>query len=144
MKEIIQSILESYQLNIPNTAYFDPQLAYLFEYYDREEFSAYWVLEDDERVVGGIGIGVFNMEEKICELQKLYLLEEYRGQGWASLLVDKALEFARLYYSACYIESHHNLQDALGLYRKYDFMPLEKPLEATEHSAMDCWYIKRL
>lgn len=142
LKEIIQSVLKSYQLDIPNTAYFDPQLDYLFEHYQQQEGAAYWVLEDKGEVVGGVGIGPFDLDRGICELQKLYLLEDYRGQGWASQLMDQAMTFATKYYSACYIETHHNLEDAQALYSKFDFEPLAQALEGTEHSAMDRWYLK--
>lgn len=37
MHHIIQHVLKSYGLDIPGTAYFDPQLGALYEFYEQEE-----------------------------------------------------------------------------------------------------------
>ena len=63
LKQIIQDTLESYDLAIPGTAYFDPQLDYLHKYYEGLLNAKYWVMEVNGEVVGGVGIAPFNESE---------------------------------------------------------------------------------
>ncbi|KAB2332826.1 GNAT family N-acetyltransferase [Bacillus mesophilum] len=141
---IIKESLESVQLNIQGTAYFDPQLGTLFEHYQSLKNSMYWVAELDHEVVGGIGIGLFDETKGICELQKLYLKDKVKGKGYADLLMETALAYASQHYNACYLETRHELKAAGGLYQKYGFKLLSEPIMGSEHSAMDAWYLKEL
>ncbi len=43
IERIIKQSLESFELNLPGTAYFDPQLRHLAEYYNSDPRIAYWV-----------------------------------------------------------------------------------------------------
>jgi putative acetyltransferase len=60
VKEIIQDSLKSLGLAIPGTAYFEPQLNDLHQYYNNLKHANYWVVEIEGEVVGGIGIAPFN------------------------------------------------------------------------------------
>lgn len=144
IKIIIQESLASHGLAIPGSAYFDPQLGELYEHYTLQEQGKYWVVEQEGRVVGGCGIGMFNKQEKICELQKLYLIPEVQGRGISKQLMDTALDYAAKYYQSCYLETMAELATACRLYEKYGFTKLNQPLEGSEHSAMDRWYLKEL
>jgi len=144
VKKIIQDSLESLGLAIPGTAYFDPQLNDLHQYYNSLKHANYWVVELDKEIVGGIGIAPFNEQDKICELQKLYLTPQAQGLGIANKLMDIALSFASQFYTKCYLETKHELSAACKVYEKYGFTLLPKPLLGSEHSAMNAWYIKVL
>lgn len=140
--EIVQTSLKVHGLDLPKTAYYDPYLFELYDYY-QQEAAEYWVVEEKGRVVGGAGIGPFDIDLGICELQKLYLLKEAQGKGYSKLLIEKALEFAKEHYDNCYIETFASLKVANLLYIKYGFKPLEKPLDKTEHGACDTWFLKK-
>lgn len=142
LHRLIKKILEDFGLDIPGTAYFDPQLENLYGYYEQIENGNYWVAEKNGEVVGGIGIAPFNNQEKICELQKLYVSSKVRGNGIGQRLVETALQFAAEHYEQCYLETHHKLVAAAKLYEKVGFTLLEAPLPGSEHSAMDMWYLK--
>ncbi len=145
IERIIKQSLESFELNLPGTAYFDPQLGKLAEYYNSSPRMAYWVaVTDDETVVGGAGIGTFGKETEVCELQKLYITPEAQGKGLSRQLVEKALAFAVQHYRYCYLETFDRLEVANALYLKFGFRQLDKPLDGTEHNACDAWYIKDL
>lgn len=141
MGEIIQKTLEKRALNLPGTAYFDPHLFQLHDYYKKIK-HAYWVIVKNGEVIGGCGIGRFGQSETIGELQKLYILDEEQGQGYAHLLIKKALAFAEEKYDACYIDTFASLNKANSLYEKYGFLKLSEPLEGYEHNACDTWYLK--
>jgi putative acetyltransferase len=145
IERIIKRSLESFNLNIPGTAYFDPQLGSLAQYY-KEQFNAkYWVaVNEQDEVVGGVGIAPFGQKTGICELQKLYIIPEAQGMGLSKELMRAALEFAKEHYTHCYLETLKKLHAANCLYIKLGFVQLEGALDGSDHSAMDAWYIKEL
>lgn len=142
IKKVIQRSLEKLGLNVPGTAYFDPQLSDLYSYYANLKHAKYWIVEMENTVVGGIGIAPFDKEHTICELQKLYLDETAKGRGLGKKLVEIALSFAEEHYEQCYLETMHELKTACILYEKHGFELLNSPLSGSEHSTMDAWYIK--
>lgn len=142
LKQIIQTSLQDLDLAIEGTAYFDPQLDHLSDYYQNLQHAAYWVVELNQKVVGGIGIAPLEAIPSTCELQKLYLSSEAQGLGFSKGLMKTALSFASQHYEACYLETNHNLKTACVLYEKFDFKLLNSPLSKTGHIAMDRWYIK--
>lgn len=145
IETIIKRSLESVGLDIPGTAYYDPQLGQLADFYKSEENANYWVVENDEKiVVGGIGIAPFDRERGICELQKLYIAPAAQGQGLSNGLMETALQFAKQHYSACYLETSTQLSVANQLYVKFGFTLLDAPIDGSDHHTMDAWYLKKL
>lgn len=145
IEQIIKQSLESFHLNIPGTAYFDPYLGELAQFYEQEERAKYWVVvtEQDE-AVGGVGIVPFGTHKDVGELQKLYVSPEHQGKGLAKRLMETALAFAKKHYTYCYLETFEKLEAANRLYEKFGFEKLEQPLEGSEHNACDTWYMKKL
>ena len=142
VENVIRTCLIEYGGNHEGTAWADPDLGRFSKIYQGEG-NKYWVAEDENgKIVGGTGIG--NLENGICELQKMYFLQEARGTGMAHKLMQLALEYAKVNYKQCYIETLHNMEAANKFYRKYGFVKLEKPLLQSEHYACDVWYIKEL
>lgn len=145
MEQIIKRSLESFDLNIPGTAYFDPQLSSLAQFYKQQSNAKYWVaVNEQDDVVGGVGIAPFGQKTGICELQKLYITPEAQGMGLSKELMKVALVFAKEHYTYCYLETLKMLQAANLLYIKLGFQQLERALDGSEHNAMDAWYIKEL
>ena len=143
IEQIIKRSLESFDLHIPGTAYFDPQLGELAQFYKQQPNAKYWVLVNEkDTAVGGVGIAPFGRDPHICELQKLYIAPEAQGLGLSRELMNTALEFAKKHYTYCYLETVKKLEVANLLYTKVGFRKLEKPLDGSEHGAMDAWYIK--
>ena len=145
MEQIIKRSLESFDLNIPGTAYYDPQLGDLAQFYKEQPHARYWVLvNEQDEAVGGVGIAPFGLERDVCELQKLYIAPVAQGQGLSRKLMNTALSFAEEHYTYCYLETMKKLQVANLLYVKYGFRQLDKPLDGSEHNTMDAWYLKEL
>jgi len=145
IEQIIKRSLESFNLNIPGTAYFDPQLSSLAQFYKQQLNAKYWVaVNEQDEVLGGVGIAPFGQQEGICELQKLYITPEAQGMGLSKELMKVALDFAKEHYTHCYLETLQKLQTANLLYAKLGFQQLESALDGSEHGAMDTWYIKEL
>lgn len=144
--KIIRDNLEKYHLNIPGTAYFDPQLDYLSRYYV-ENFNerAYFIAESDTgEVVGGIGMELFSGFENCGEIQKLYVSETRKRQGIGQRLLNKIETYAKeAGIEKLYLETHSNLREAIRLYEKNGYHKINKPDEVV-HSTMDLFYIKEL
>lgn len=137
--KIIRRSLEEHDLAIPGTVYYDDNLFRLSDYYKQDK-AQYWVIEKEGQVIGGCGVGPYRGE--IGEIQKLYIVKEEQGKGYAHLLIKKALAFAKKHYKSCYIETFASLHKANRLYQAYGFEALEAPLEGSEHGACDTWLYK--
>lgn len=127
------------------TAYEDKATDQLFETYQKEK-AIYFVLEYQNKIVGGAGIAQLdNFEGNVCELQKMYFLPEARGKGLGSKLINICLEKAKEFgFVGCYLETLPYMTDAVKLYKKNGFQNLEKPMGNTCHYSCDVWMIKEL
>lgn len=145
IESIIKRSLESFGLDIPGTAYFDPQLSNLAGYYKGLADSKYWVVTSKHgEVMGGVGIAPYGNHAGVCELQKLYVKPEAQGQGLSKQLMNTALGFAKEHYTHCYLETMEKLRVANRLYERLGFRKLDRPLDGSEHRTMDTWYMKEL
>ncbi len=140
---LIRSSLKAHQLDIPGTVYFDEGLDHLSGYYV-DPGRAYYVLVDEDVLIGGIGLAEFNGFDKCCELQKLYLSDEAKGQGLGYKMIkyieDKARELG---YEQMYLETHTNLEAAIHIYEKMGYSLIGRP-KCVVHSTMNRFYLKSL
>lgn len=142
--QLIRSSLEAFGLDKPGTAYYDPQLNQLTEYYAGLAKSAYFVIEHEGQILACGGFGP--VSGKIAELQKLYVAAEHRGKGLSSLLLTKIFDLAkREGYEKLYLETATELASAVAVYEHFGFKTLDEPLpNEAGHSQMDIWMIKDL
>ncbi|MBR2801931.1 MAG: GNAT family N-acetyltransferase [Erysipelotrichaceae bacterium] len=138
VEKIIRDCLIEYGADHEGTAWADPDLCRFSEIYGRED-RRYWVAEVDGTVVAGVGIGP--LEGEICELQKMYCRKEYRSQGISGRLLNTALQFARLHYAGCYLETLPNMTEAQRFYEAHGFRRTEKICGNTGHTACDVRYL---
>ena len=144
VENVIRSCLIEFGANHEGTAWTDPNLGRFSEIYNTDG-NKYWVAEDENgKVIGGVGIGALDGAEDVCELQKMYCLPEVRGTGISHKLMDIALEYAKQYYSRCYLETLENMVAAQKFYEKYGFERIFEPIVKTDHFACDVRYIKDL
>lgn len=142
---IIRMNLEAHHLDIPGTAYFDPELDCLSAFYGAEpDRRRYFIAACGETVLGGVGVAAFSGIDHCAEIQKLYLTDAAKGNGLGKKLMQTAETHARsLGYRFLYLETHSNLEAAIGLYEKLGFHQIEKPA-AVLHSTMNRFYLKKL
>ena len=143
LADLIRTSLKAYQLDIPGTVYYDEGLDHLSAYYGKAD-GQYHVLLEKDRLIGGIGLERFRTFDNCCELQKLYLSEEYKGQGLGyrmiAFLEDRARELG---YDQVYLETHSNLKPAIHIYEKSGYREIERPA-AVVHSSMDRFFLKQI
>ena len=127
------------------TAFVDTQLDFMFEAYDKPR-ATYFVVEGNGKIIGGAGISQLeNTTENICELQKMYFLQEARGKGIGFQMIQQCLEKAtELGYQKCYLETLPEMLTAQHLYKKVGFEYLCEPIGNTGHTTCPVWMIKKL
>lgn len=143
--EVIRKVFIADNYPKTGTAFADPQLNSMFETYNYPN-AVYFVVEQNGKILGGCGINQLeNCNENICELQKMYFLQEIRGKGFGYQMIQKCLEKAtELGYEKCYLETLSEMLPAQKLYRKVGFEYLNNPLGNTGHTNCPVWMIKEL
>ncbi|KKD58704.1 acetyltransferase [Grimontia sp. AD028] len=122
----------------------DPTLDVLSESY-KVDNAAYWVVEQNGKILGGGGIAPLPGEEGVCELQKMYFRPELRGRGFARRLAAMAMKFARNQgYHSCYLETTACLKEAIRLYESLGFKRVDAPLGNTGHTDCEVAMLKKL
>ena len=142
---IIRKILIEFGANKPGTVFFDPTTDSLFQLFSVSD-AAYFVAEEDGRIVGGSGVfPTPGLPDGYCELVKLYLISEMRGQGLGLLLMEKCFQKAIDFgFTHMYLETMPELRTAIGLYEKAGFSFLSGPLGLSGHFGCDLWMAKKL
>jgi putative acetyltransferase len=142
---IVRTSLAEFGANKPGTVYYDHTTDHLYELF-QQPGSTYFVAEQDGKILGGAGIYPSEgLPQGTCELVKMYLSKESRGQGLGKTLIEKCLEFAQGFgYIQVYIETMPELRKAVTIYEKFGFEYLNGPLGNTGHFGCDIWMLKSL
>ncbi len=141
-KEDMRGVLETFF----NTVQIESELS------DEEDY--FYFLEDEGVVKGYMRINakhdcpIDSMKGNRCiELVRLYVLQEYHGQGIANSLMDFAIEFARnRSYEKMYLSVWEYNFRARGFYEKHGFANSgaknDFPLGTTPQT--DYWFVREL
>ena len=145
MAAIIRQVMTSFGASGPGFAIHDPEVDAMSAAYAAPG-HAYFVIEEDGRVVGGAGIApLTGASDGTCELRKMYFLPEARGRGQGRALLEHCLRIAKeLGYQRCYLETLTGMDAAQALYRKLGFTPLSCARGATGHHGCDRFYQRAL
>lgn len=127
------------------TAYADPELDFMYQAYQIDR-SAYFVIEEDGVVLGGAGIAPLAGEDpQICELQKMYFLDQVRGRGLGQQMIKHCLAYAKAQnFKLCYLETLPYMEAAQKLYLKTGFAYIDGPMGSTGHTSCNVWLTKAL
>ena len=120
--EVVRTVLVEMGVPKVGTAYEDKALDDMFTTYQHPRMN-YFVVEEEGKIIGGAGIApLIGLEEKICELQKMYFLPEARGKGLGAQMMDTCLKFGRSHnFEQCYIETLPYMEGARKLYARSGF-----------------------
>jgi putative acetyltransferase len=134
--QVIRAVLEEHDITIEGTAYHDRSLDNMYGFYSVKN-SGYFIALANNKIVAGAGVyPTEGLPNDTCELVKMYVLKEYRGFGIAKSLLTKCLESSKqLGYKKMYLETLPELSNAVGMYQKFGFSKIDKPLGNTGHFA---------
>lgn len=143
--QVVRKVL--LEMGVPKigTAYADKALDDMYGTYNIPN-ATYFVVEDNRQIIGCAGIAQLdNYEGNICELQKMYLLEEARGRGLGSKMIRVCMEKAKEYgFGQCYLETMPYMETAQKLYKKNGFEYIDAPMGNTGHYSCSVWMLKKL
>jgi len=131
---VIRKVLVDLGVPKVGTAYADAALDKMYETYDRDK-ATYFVVDDKGTIIGGAGIAQLdNYDGAVCELQKMYFLDEARGSGLGTAMMNACLEQARAYdFEQCYLETMPYMEAAQKLYKRTGFDYIDGPMGDTGH-----------
>jgi putative acetyltransferase len=142
---IIRQVMTEFGAVGCNYSIADPEVDDMYEAYPGPA-AAFFVVEDDGRVLGCGGMGpLAEGESGVCELRKMYFLPELRGTGMGTVLLNTILGSARQAgYRQCYLETLERMHQARRLYGKHGFKAIDAPMGNTGHSGCNSWMVKDL
>ncbi|RXG32859.1 GNAT family N-acetyltransferase [Leeuwenhoekiella marinoflava] len=140
---VLRAVLVEMGVPKVGTAYEDKALDCMYETY-AEANAQYFVVEQDGAILGGAGIATLaNCDGPVCELQKMYVSSELRGQGVGKQLMDVCFEFAsKSGFEQVYIETMPYMEAAQKLYKKSGFYYIDGPMGNTGHNACPVHMLK--
>ena len=141
---VIRKVLIEMGVPKVGTAYEDKSLDDMYSYYDHPAMKYFVVIEND-KIIGSAGIGPLPGEPEVCELQKMYFLPEARGRGIGAEMMQICLNYAKeAGYKKCYLETMPYMEHARKLYARTGFQPLNGPMGNTGHYNCSVWMIRSL
>jgi len=83
------------------------------------------LIEDREGNLVGT-YGLYPLSKDTCELRKMYFVPRIRGRGLGRQVLERAVSHARrLGYKAIVLETISVLKEAIRLYTRFGFVPIE-------------------
>jgi putative acetyltransferase len=142
---LIRSVMPEFGADAPGFAFVDPEVDAMFEAYQHHR-SAYWVVVQQGRVVGGAGYAPLRGGAPgTVELQKMYFLPETRGLGLGAKLMDILLVSATAEgFDTMTIETLEQMHRARRLYASFGFERVAQSMGDTGHHGCDAFYRRRL
>ena len=112
---------------------FDDELKHLEKKYGKPNGRLY-VLYVNDKLAGCVGLR--KMDKEKCELKRLYVKPEFRGEGLGDLLLERIMGDARrIGYKYMYLDTLPFLKTAINMYRRRGFEEIGKysdsPIEET-------------
>ena len=139
--DIIRKVMPEFGAGGAGFAIHDREVDDMYNAYSLPR-SAYFVCEDNGKLVGGGGVApLAGGPDDTCELKKMYFLPEGRGKGLGHELLKRCLDSAReMDYTYCYLETFNTMKNAMALYERSGFTRIAGPLGNTGHFACDVFY----
>lgn len=135
------------ELGVPKvgTAYADKALDHMYENYNVPR-ADYFLVVEENRILGCAGVAQLeNYEGSVCELQKMYFLEEARGRGLGAQMMKVCLDRAAAYgYEKVYIETMPYMKAAQKLYAKSGFEYIDERMGDTGHYSCPVFMLKSI
>ena len=113
---------------------YDQEVEHLEEKYGRPSGRLYIALYDG-KPAGCIGLK--KIDEHQCEMKRLYVRDEFRGQHIGSILCKKIIDEAKgIGYTSILLDTLPFLESAIKLYKKLGFYEIEQYNDSPMQDAM--------
>lgn len=132
---VVKTVFDEYGFKLEEMDYDRDLKDVQTQYVDRR--GAFWVLEEEGRVVGCVGMRPES--DRLVELRRLYLVPEVRNRGYGRDLIMTAVDWGRAngfasieLWSDVAFERAHVLYEAAG-FRRSGFRIADDPDQSKEH-----------
>ncbi|WP_430966655.1 GNAT family N-acetyltransferase [Spongiimicrobium sp. 2-473A-2-J] len=103
---------------------FEDELQDIARQYSEPEGSLVIAYSNKKQPIGCFGIR--KLDEGICELKRMYIHPEFRGQGIGNLLMKESIRAGnKLGYTKIRLDTLSTMRPAIGLYKSYGFYEIE-------------------
>jgi putative acetyltransferase len=145
MARIIRDVMTEFGAVGPGYSINDAEVDAMWEAYQGPR-AAYFVVEDDGRLVGGGGVAPLEGgDPEVCELRKMYFVPGLRGRGIGRRLLSLCLDAARERgFRQCYLETLAGMSAAQRLYEAGGFRRIPSPMGGTGHTSCNTFYVMDL
>ena len=100
-------------------------IANVEQYYMQD--GCFWCLFDNQTLVGTVALRTIDLDNKVVELKRMFVLPEYQGKGYGRLLLNYAIAYAReQQYNKICLDTRKQFSAAQHLYRSSGFQETEK------------------
>lgn len=121
----LRSLLEAYVRTLPPGKCDDEPVERSLKVYSREPNAA-WIAHSGGAGIGCVALRMLDVET--ARIERLFVLEEYRGRGIGLALCRTAVRFAhRRAYSRVVLDTLPDMVEAQALYRSLGFVESEEP-----------------
>ena len=81
-----------------------------------------WCMYENNQLIGTVAVRTIDIENKIAEMKRLYVLKEHQGKGYGNILFETALNYAkeRRFNKIC-ADTRNDRNASRHLMRKYGF-----------------------
>ncbi len=145
MARIIRDVMTEFGAVGPGYSINDAEVDSMYEAYQGPR-AAYFVVEDDGRLVGGGGVAPLDGgDPDVCELRKMYFVPGLRGRGIGRRLLALCLDAARERgFRQCYLETLAGMSSAQRLYEAAGFRRIPESMGSTGHTSCNTFYVMDL
>lgn len=89
--------------------------------------GCFWYLFDNEVPIGTVAVRIIDMDNKVVELKRMFVLPEYQGKGYGKLLLKHAIDYAKeQQYNKMCLDTRRQFSAAQHLYRSNGFLETDK------------------
>ena len=90
----------------------------------KEPLGAFIIAKEGQDVIGCVGLK--NLGNKICEMKRLYVNDNFKGIGIGKKLTEKIIEEAKIkQYEKMRLDTLNTMETALNIYYKFGFYKIE-------------------
>ena len=89
--------------------------------------GCFWCLFENDVLIGTVALRLIDIENKVVELKRMFVLPKYQGKGYGRLLLEYAIAYAKeQQYNKICLDTRKQFSAAQHLYRSSGFQETQK------------------
>jgi putative acetyltransferase len=92
-----------------------------------ETEGGFWLLKEEQSVIGTIGLKVIDSKKRIGEIKRFFVLPEYQDKGYGKSMMSQIVQFARqAELTKLRLDTEKQSYRALSVFRSFGFYEIPK------------------